>query len=173
MRVPAGLSQGKTCSRETEKGELGIYKQQSFSRVRRADVIDSLCLRSSNNRLIHSDYSQRQRGKGEGVCKFVCVCAQMCVVKQDDHTRLHMQRNKPPDGLTHIYLQMCQLTLSKLTTCRISNNSLTLQYTYISLIYISLKHILIVYAHFLAKGLSKRLFVQLKYLNFLNIMFHT
>lgn len=128
IRVPAELSQGKTCSRETEKGEMGIYKQQSFSRVRRADVIDSLCLRSSNNRLIHSDYCQRQRGKGEG-------CVRVCVwLSKMTHTHLHMQRNKPPDGLSHIYLQMCLITLSKLTTGKINQNILTLQYTYISLL---------------------------------------
>lgn len=45
--------QEKEGEREEKKG---VYKLQSFTGVKRADVIDSLCLRSSNNRLMHSDY---------------------------------------------------------------------------------------------------------------------
>lgn len=68
--------QEKEGEREEKKG---VYKLQSFTGVKRADVIDSLCLRSSNNRLMHSDYRPWER-RGGGAC----LCVDMC-----SHT--HMQ----------------------------------------------------------------------------------
>lgn len=74
------IKKGKDRRRkESERRRRGVYKLQSFTGVKRADVIDSLCLRSSNNRLMHSDYRPWER-RGGGAC----LCVDMC-----SHT--HMQ----------------------------------------------------------------------------------
>lgn len=67
---------------------------------READVTDSLCLRSSNNRLIHSDYHLGVGG---------CVCA------LDTHTHTHTLL-----AVCHGYsLLKCLLNESMSESCRV------------------------------------------------------